>query len=67
MGEKRVRAGIDILVKNNVPNYPFPARAAAAFKAMSDYQDILNAPKPEFETFDVDKQAVRDLIDKVRG
>jgi len=67
MGEERVKPGINILVKNNVPNYPFPARAAAAFKAMSNYQDILNAPEPEFETFDVDKQAVRDLIDKVRG
>ena len=34
---------------------------------MSDYQDIINTPEPEYETFEVDKQAVRDLIDKVRG
>lgn len=67
MGEQRVKAGINILVKNNVPNYPFPNRAAAALKAMSDYQDIINTPEPEYETFEVDKQAVRDLIDKVRG
>jgi acetyltransferase len=67
MGEDRVKAGIDVLVKNNVPNYPFPDRAAQAFKAMSDYQDILSTPIPEFETFDVDKKAVRDLIDKVRS
>ena len=67
MGEQRVKSGIDILVKNNVPNYPFPNRAASAFKAMADYQEILKRPEPNYVTFDVDKQAVRNLIDQVRS
>lgn len=65
MGEKRVQAGIEILVRNNVPNYPFPNRAALAFKSLAEYQGVLKRPDPEFETFDVDKQTVRELIDKV--
>jgi acetyltransferase len=65
MGEKRVQPGIEILIKNNVPNYPFPNRAALAFKALAEYQGVLKRPDPEFETFDVDKDTVRQLIDKV--
>lgn len=67
MGEQRVKAGIEILVKNNVPNYPFPNRAASALRAMADYQEILKRPEPNYVTFDVDKQAVRNLIDQVRS
>jgi len=67
MGEQRIQAGIDILMKNNVPNYPFPNRAATALKAMADYQEILKRPETEYETFDVDKQSVRKLIDSVRS
>ena len=67
MGEKRVQAGIDILTKNDIPNYPFPARAAHAFRAMQDYQEILNRPPEVFTTFDVDKERVAKLFDKVRG
>jgi acetyltransferase len=67
MGEQRVQAGIEILMKNNVPNYPFPNRAASALKAMSDYQEILKRPETKYETFDVDKQTVRQLIDQVRS
>ncbi|HKJ27659.1 MAG TPA: CoA-binding protein, partial [Anaerolineales bacterium] len=67
MGEKRVQAGINILTKNNIPNYPFPNRAALAFKAMSDYQAIIERPEEELTTFDVDKEAVTNLFNKVRG
>ncbi len=67
MGEKRVKAGINILVENNIPNYPFPGRAATALKAMSNYQGVLNRPQEEYTTFEVDKQAVRKLIDEVRS
>ena len=65
MGEKRVKAGIQILTENNIPNYPFPNRAATAFQAMADYQKVINRPEQEFETFEVDKDTVRKLIDKV--
>jgi acetyl coenzyme A synthetase (ADP forming)-like protein len=67
MGEKRIRAGIDVLVKNNIPNYPFPNRAAQAFRAMSEYQDMLNKPISTYATYNVDKSTVRNLIDRVRA
>jgi len=67
MGEKRIKAGIDVLVKNNIPNYPFPNRAALAFKAMAEYTDIVAREETVFETFEVDKASVRNLIDKVRS
>lgn len=67
MGEKRVKAGIQVLTEHGIPNYPFPDRAAKAFKAMSDYEDFLNLPEEEFVTFDVDKEAVRKVFDRVKS
>lgn len=67
MGEKEVSAGVDILTQAGVPNYPFPERAALAFRAMADYRQIQNRPQPEYKTFEVDREAVRGLFDQVRG
>ena len=67
MGEKRIGAGINILIKNNIPNFPFPNRAAQAFRAMSEYQEILKRPKSTYTTFKVDQKTVRKLIDRVRA
>lgn len=67
MGEARVSAGIDILQKGGVPNYGFPERAAAAFRAMSDYRHILERPEPEYVSYEVDRAAVRSVIDRVRS
>jgi len=67
MGENQIAKGIEILTKNNVPNYVFPERAARAFKAMSTYRKIKNLPLPEFETFRVDKDIVRELFDRVKS
>ena len=67
MGEKYIEAGVRILTKKRVPNYPFPEGAAKAFRAMADYRQIRTRPVPEFESFNVDKQAVRDVFERVRG
>lgn len=66
MGEKRIKSGIEILVKNSIPNYPFPNRAALAFKAMEEYRNALLKPQPQYEYFNVNHQIVRELIDNVR-
>jgi len=66
MGEKRMGVGIDLLVKNGVPNYPFPNRAALAFKAMSDYEAIKQRPKPTYPKIEVDQNAVQKIIGKIR-
>jgi acetate---CoA ligase (ADP-forming) len=67
MGEKQVQAGIKILQSHNVPNYPFPERAAQAFRSMADYHHIRSRPDPEYEQFDVDHAAVREVFEKVRS
>jgi len=66
MGEKEVKSGIDILTQSQVPNYPFPERAARSFRAMADYRNVLSRPKPEFTNFEVDKTAVSELFARVR-
>jgi acetyltransferase len=67
MGEAQVESGINILENFGVPNYPFPERAALAFKAMSDYQKVLNRPKPEYTKYDVDHHATREVLERVRA
>jgi len=67
MGEAKVESGIEVLRKYNVPNYSFPERAALAFRAMADYREIRLRPQPEFETFEVDQQAVRDVLERVKS
>ncbi len=65
MGEASLEKAIDKLVENGVPNYPFPERAALAFHAMSDYREIRSRPEPEFTSFEVDRESVRALFDRV--
>jgi acyl-CoA synthetase (NDP forming) len=48
MGEKRMTSGIDILTTVSVPNYPFPERAARAFRVMADYWKTRARPTPKF-------------------
>lgn len=66
MGEKEVKSGIDILTQYQVPNYPFPERAAGSFRAMADYRNILSRPKPVFSNFDVDRNAVTEIFTRIR-
>jgi acetyltransferase len=67
MGEATVKKGIDILASCNVPNYPFPERAALSFKAMSDYRHIQIRPLSEYKNFEVDNKAVQSVFEKVRS
>lgn len=68
MGEARVTQGIQILNQYGVPNYPFPERAARAFRAMADEREIRLRPKPVFQHYDeVDKPAVSRVFERVRS
>ncbi|MBL7161137.1 MAG: acetate--CoA ligase family protein [Anaerolineales bacterium] len=67
MGEAMIAEGIDILAGYGVPNYPFPERAARAFKSMSRYRQIKERPLSEYASFEVDKDAAQDLFDQVRS
>jgi len=67
MGEAKVQKGINLLQKSGVPNYPFPERAALAFKAMANYRQIRARPKPDYAHFEVDLEATRQVLDQVRA
>jgi acetyl coenzyme A synthetase (ADP forming)-like protein len=67
MGGTLMQEGIDILMGNEVPNYPFPERAVAAFKAMADYAAWRKLPKEEPRVFDVDKDVVAAAFAKTRA
>jgi acetyl coenzyme A synthetase (ADP forming)-like protein len=64
MGEKSMIQGVDILTEHGIPNYPFPERAALAFKAMAEYSKIRSRPSPDYVTFEVDKPATRRVLEK---
>lgn len=67
MGEARVNAGVAILTTQGVPNYPFPERAACAFRAMADYQAMRVAPMSECVTLAVDRTTTRRVLDQARA
>ncbi|OQY26531.1 MAG: hypothetical protein B6I38_11205 [Anaerolineaceae bacterium 4572_5.1] len=64
MGEAEVEAGVKVLRKYGVPNYPFPEGAALAIRAMSDYREIRKLPEPEYVHYDIDKEATQKVLDK---
>ena len=65
MGESRVSVGSNLLQAANVPNFPYPERAAMVLKAMSIYRGYQAEPIPTYETYQVDKPAVRQVFDRV--
>ncbi len=67
MGEAKVKPGIEILNQYNIPNFPFPERAALAFKAMAKSYAILHQVEPPNELpFQIDNRPVKQLIEQVR-
>jgi len=67
MGESRIKSGIDILTRFGIPNYPFPERAANAFRAMSSYRSIRSRPDPVYTHFEVDTLSAKKVLDLVRA
>jgi acetyltransferase len=67
MGEAKVGIGIRLLNRYRVPNYAFPERAANALRAMMDYNRWRETPPMQVPVFDVDKEQVRNLFDRVRA
>jgi acetyl coenzyme A synthetase (ADP forming)-like protein len=67
MGEAKVGIGIKILGRHRVPNYGFPERAANALRAMLEYYRWRETPPLEVPVFEVDKDGVRDLFERVKA
>lgn len=67
MGEARVDKGIEILNRFGVPNYPFPERAADAFRAMAKYQEIKSRQTSQTQPIEADIKQVQTVITRVRS
>jgi acetyltransferase len=63
MGEAKVQRGIKVLREYDVPNFSFPEQAALAFRAMSQYRTIKERKDPVYESFEVDNQAVKQVLE----
>jgi len=66
MGQATVGVGVHILNEMKVPNYRVPERAVAALAAMSRYRHWRERPPLEIKRFDVDREKVREIFDRVR-
>lgn len=66
MGKQEAMAGIDILSKNQVPNYHFPERAVGALGAMYTYRAWLDQPEAAVEHYEVDRAAAQQVFDRAR-
>ncbi len=67
MGEAKVSAGIEILQRYGVPNYPYPERAARAFQAMGEFRSIQSRPKPEYARIEVERVRVQRVLDTAQA
>jgi len=67
IGEVSTEAGVAVLDRYGVPNYPFPERAVAALTAMSDYQRERERPIFKLEPCEVCMPPVRNLFERVRS
>jgi acetyl coenzyme A synthetase (ADP forming)-like protein len=67
MGQQKVGPGIKVLNRHSIPNYVFPERAVGAFRAMAEFWERGNRPKPDYKEFDVDRDTVRKVFDRVRS
>lgn len=67
MGEAKVGIGTRVLNRHRVPNYSFPERAINALRAMADYYRWHKTPPMQSPVFDVDKDRVRALFDRVKA
>jgi acetyl coenzyme A synthetase (ADP forming)-like protein len=63
MGAARIEEGAQILEAHKVPNFDFPERAALVFKSMTTFREYKSKPLPTYETFEVDRDSVRQTID----
>jgi acyl-CoA synthetase (NDP forming) len=67
MGSQAVEPGIRVLHQFGVPNYPVPERAVGALAAMMNHRRWRERPPLALETFEVDRDRVRAILDQVRA
>jgi acetyltransferase len=66
MGGKSVGAGRDILSEAGIPQYFDPARAVNGLDALSEYREIQAREFEAPETFDVDRERAREILESTK-
>jgi len=67
MGGASVKGGIDVLEKNEIPNYPNPERAVAALEAASKYSVWKNSDPPLWEDkLLVDREKIAEILSRAK-
>jgi acetyltransferase len=65
MGIVDVSVGVKVLEEGNIPTYKFPEEAVRALSSMVDYTKWLVRPRTQVKVFDVDKNKVAKIFEKV--
>lgn len=66
LGGPDVAKGKEILITNGIPCYTFPEESVSVLSIMNEYVKIINTPKPQVKTFNVNKNYVTELLNKVK-
>lgn len=66
MGHEGVLSGVEELEKHKIPVYRFPETAVRALAAMKEYRQFQQKKKGQIRTFEVDKEAARQILLQAR-
>lgn len=66
MGHEGVLSGVEELEKHKIPVYRFPETAVRALAAMKEYRQFQQKKKGQIRTFEVNKEAARQIFLKVQ-
>ncbi|SEV94544.1 acetate--CoA ligase family protein [Natrinema salifodinae] len=64
MGGERARQAEETLRESGIPNYFDPSRAVSGLDALARYRDIRERTVDEPETFDVDRERAREILQR---
>ncbi len=67
MGAASIGPALQLLNEHRIPNYAFPERAIAAFRAMARQRAWTEQQAGEYTRFEVDAAKVRAVFDRVRA
>ncbi len=67
VGEASLKEAYRIFSERSIPGYPTPERAAVVIKSMVQQAQWAKEPLPQFERFDVDRDKVARIFEKVRA
>ncbi|KYH27921.1 succinyl-CoA ligase [ADP-forming] subunit alpha [Halalkalicoccus paucihalophilus] len=67
MGGERVAPAAELLREAGIPNYFDPARAVESLDSLAEYREIRGREYDDPAEFDVDRERVRELLDRADG